>query len=584
LFSLLVVSLVANEAFSQTGSASATSIANSTANTVTLTGTPPSGRRFISPTSWTFLSGPQSIIVSAPSFNPNQTTNNNTVTATASFPAGSMPGTYTFKLTYTVTTNTSGTTSTTGSLNVTVTVTLPPPGNPASGNASNCTTNAAITTCPVGSSGVQTSFINGVYNRGNDTNHLAAGAVWRFTNITTVSGTQVNAEVRIDAISNALLENAGSGSNTSSTAKMEDDNALNQSNVSIASYFAPRISPNASGNGNTNGYVQFTMTFFKNTGDGFTNSQNLNNLNFVHLDNDGNGNSSAWFRETGVALVAGLSNPSVIANAGTELTAYSYTDNSTSPGGSWSGYAGSVYERSGVSTCAEVAAAYRFSDSRSSVTFRLGYDYKGTGNPGTTARQYGATFGCFNFPAAIALPVKLVSFKGVLDNNTAKLTWESAVEDNIAGYIVERSFNGNDWSDVGEVPSRGMASSYSYNDPLTGNPDKIYYRLKIREMAGYSFSGVIALKMSVVIGNVNVAPNPFRDNVQLSINSSDAGNINYTLLSSEGKQLKNASEKISRGSNVFFINDLGSLQAGIYFLQVQSNGETKTIKLLKTDR
>ena len=291
----------------------------------------------------------------------------------------------------------------------------------------------------------------------------ASGAIWRFTNITTASGIQVNAEVKVDAIYNATLQNSGSGSNTSSTAKIEDDNALNQSNVSIASYFAPRISPNASGNGNARGYVQFTITFFKNTQGGFTNFQNLTDLNFVHLDIDGNGNSSAWFRETGVALKSGVANPSVIANAGTELVAYSYTDNSTSPGGDWSGYAGSVFERDGVSTCAEVAAAYRYTGTRSSVTFRMGYDYKGTGNPGTTARQYGGTFGCFNFPAEITLPVKLISFKGNLENNTAKLTWESATEENISGYIVERSYNGNDWTDVGDVKSAG-SKSYNYND------------------------------------------------------------------------------------------------------------------------
>jgi len=214
----------------------------------------------------------------------------------------------------------------------------------------------------------------------------------------------------------------------------------------------------------------------------------------------------------------------------------------------------------------------------------MGYDYKGTSNPGTSARQYGATFGCFNFPAEITLPVKLISFKGNLENSISKLTWESATEDNISGYIVQRSFNGNDWTDVGEVPSKGSSSSYSYNDPVPGNSDKIFYRLKIQEMAGYSYSGVVVLKASTIIGNITVAPNPFKENIQLSINSSATDNIRYSLLSSEGKQLRVASLKLSRGSNVFFINDLESLQTGVYFLQVQENDQVKTIKLLKTDR
>jgi hypothetical protein len=126
---------------------------------------------------------------------------------------------------------------------------------------------------------------------------------------------------------------------------------------------------------------------------------------------------------------------------------------------------------------------------------------------------------------------------------------------------------------------------YIYNDPLVNNPEKIYYRLKIGEAAGgYSYSGIIVLKTSASIGNITVAPNPFRNTIQFSLTSSEAQTIRYTLLNSEGKQLRISSQKLSRGSNVLFINDLESLQTGVYFLQVQYNDQMKTIKLLKTDR
>jgi hypothetical protein len=48
--------------------------------------------------------------------------------------------------------------------------------------------------------------------------------------------------------------------------------------------------------------------------------------------------------------------------------------------------------------------------------------------------------------------------------------------------------------------------------------------------------------------------------------------------------LRITSQKLSRGSNVFFINDLEPLQPGVYFLQVRKDDLVKTIKLLKTDR
>ena len=206
----------------------------------------------------------------------------------------------------------------------------------------------------------------------------------------------------------------------------------------------------------------------------------------------------------------------------------------------------------------------------------------GTDLSGNGIQPHGTTQ--LDFCSGITLPVKLVSFKANLENNVAKLTWESAVEENIAGYFVQRSYNGNDFTDVGFVTAAGKANAYNYNDALVNNPEKIYYRLKIQETLGYSYSGIVVLESSASLGSIKVTPNPFRKEIQLSITSPEVRNITYSLLSIEGKQLRTASQKLSRGSNVFFMNDLESLQTGIYFLQVQYNGEMKTIKLLKTDR
>ena len=186
-----------------------------------------------------------------------------------------------------------------------------------------------------------------------------------------------------------------------------------------------------------------------------------------------------------------------------------------------------------------------------------------------------------DFCSGITLPVKLISFKGNIEDNTAKLSWESAAEESISGYFVQRSDNGSDFTDVGFVTAAGRPSTYDYNDPVSGISDRVYYRLKIKEAVGFSYSGIIMLKTSAVAGNISVAPNPFKENVQLSINSSTATEASYTLLSSDGRQIRKATQKLSPGTNVFFINDLESLQRGFYFLQVQYDNQVKTLKLLK---
>jgi hypothetical protein len=168
-----------------------------------------------------------------------------------------------------------------------------------------------------------------------------------------------------------------------------------------------------------------------------------------------------------------------------------------------------------------------------------------------------------------------------MQNFTTAKCGQSAEEENISRYIVQKSYNGNDWNDLGEAAAKGSSNSCAYNDPLSGTLYNIYYRLNIQEVAGYSYSGVVALRMAASIGNTSVAPNPFKNNIQLSINSTGTEKITYALITSEGKQLRMTSQKLSRGSNVFSINDL---DPGVCFLQAREDDQVKTIKLLKTDR
>jgi len=444
------------------------------------------------------------------------------------------------------------------------------PPDPVSGSSDNCTTTADILTCPQNSTGVQTSFTGGTYNRGNDGSHLGVGAIWRFTNITTSLGIQVNAEVKVDASSNANLTNMDNNSGVT------------------PSFFAPEITPTTTGNNSRAGYVQFTITFFKNSvGDGFDlidGLQQLENLNFVHLDIDGNGNSSAWFRETGVALISSPSNPQIISNLSTELITYSYTDNTTTPGGNWNGYAGSVYERDGVSTCAEVAVAYRYLGFKTSVTFRMGYDFKGSGDPSTTARQYGATFGCFAFPQEIILPVKLLSFSGVYRGQQSILSWAAENEKNFDRYEIERSISGSDFGYVGTKTANHSVgiSNYSYYDDLGFvNGNVFFYRLKMLDIDGKAkYSNAIMIrKDSKAINGISLSPNPVVSGLtNVRLTASASGSVEFKIADISGRILLRQQNALFEGNNSISINNLDRLQSGIYSLQMIDGESIVTTK------
>lgn len=460
------------------------------------------------------------------------------------------------------------------------------PGNPGACNANNCTTNALIDVCPPGGSTVISSTISGAYDRGNNPSHLGEGAIWRYRNFATVGAVTVNMEVTIDDISNAILES------------IDDDAADDQAGNSIGSFFSPRIGSDVNLNGtNRRGYVQFTMRFYRNstgtnnnTNADFANTVNLNNINYVHYDIDGNdagnvatGTAGSWFRETGMAKRISVSNPQVLANTSTDLIAYNYTDPVAT---SWTGYAGGICERDGVSKCAQVASSFSFQGSLPSITFRMGYDYNAGGNIGRPVRQYGSRLGCFNFPQQITLPVKLLAFSGTYNGAKTLLNWEAANEVNFDRYDVERSTNGRDYLAIGSEKSKtGFTSSkYQFGDDLAGAMENVfYYRLRMVDIDGkYSYSNVIMVrKDQKEVNTIILSPNPVFTGsvVTIRLNAEAKKNVEVRVIDNSGKIVLKQQNQLNEGINSISFNNQNRLQSGIYTVQVIADDEILSSKL-----
>lgn len=461
------------------------------------------------------------------------------------------------------------------------------PGNPGACNANNCTTNALIDVCPPGGSTVISSTINGAYNRGNNPSHLGEGAIWRYRNFASVGGVTVNMEVTIDDISNATLES------------IDDDAADDQAGNSIGSFFSPRIGPDVNLNGtNRRGYVQFTMRFYRNStgvnnnsNADFANTVNLSNINYVHYDIDGNdaGNvnqattAGSWFRETGMAKRISVSNPQVLANSATDLVAYNYTDPVST---SWTGYAGGVCERDGVSKCAQVAASFAFAGSLPSITFRMGYDYNAGGNLGRPVRQYGSRLGCFNFPQQITLPVKLLAFSGSYNGSKTLLSWETANEVNFDRYDIERSTNGSDYLAIASEKSKSAISQpkYQFSDDLAGAYENVfYYRLRMVDIDGkYSYSNVIMVrKDQKKMASLIISPNPVFAGgvVTIRLGAETKKSVELRVIDNSGKIVLKQQNQLNEGINSISFNNQSRLQSGIYTVQVVADDEILSSKL-----
>lgn len=458
------------------------------------------------------------------------------------------------------------------------------PAAPPACNASACITNSNIDVCPLTSSTVVGSHRNGAYNRGNSSHHLEAGAIWRFRNMATVTGITVNVEVTIDALSNAILDN------------IDDDDAKDQSGNSIANFFAPRIGSDQNLSGtDRRGYVQFTMTFFRNingindgTNADFTTPVSLAHLNYVHYDIDGydannvsKGMAGSWFRETGVAKKVSATNPLVLANSPTDLAAYNYSEPATT---NWTGFAGSICERDGVSRCAQVASSFSYGGAQPSITFRMGYDYNAGGNIGRPIRQYGSRLGCFNFPSQSTLPVKLLSFTAVYHNQQSLLKWSTDNETNFDKFIVERSTDGRDFISVGERNNAGSGTvnNYDLNDNLAAVPGVVfYYRLKMLDKdSKFSYSPVVLIrKEEKSITGILLSPNPLTSGIAtVRFSSARTSTIDFKVIDISGRVVLQQQNKVYEGNNSVTVNHLERLQPGMYVLQMIHDGEASLTK------
>jgi hypothetical protein len=457
------------------------------------------------------------------------------------------------------------------------------PGAPLSGNSSNCTPPNSEN-CSGGST-VVTSFTGATLRSGSAN---TVGAVYSFYNVTTVSGQQINATITIDATSNVSM----SGSNFN----IDDDGATDQAGNSISSFFAPRIT--SSSNLTTTdqrGYVQFTIKFYlENTTAGqqypadFTTVPpfgGLTGLNYIHYDIDGSAvGSGGWFRETGV--VKNVGSPVINADASTELTAYNYIDGVEN----WKGFAGSVYERTGVSRCSQVTAAASFATPQTQISVRMGYDYNynGTSFNSQPTRQYGSRFGCFTFPQRTTLPVTLLSFNGAYKNNATILNWAAENQINFDHYEIERSSDGTHFNGIGtKAPVQNNTSAketYQYGDDLIAlNGDIFFYRLKMVDADGtFKYSNVILIRKDQknIIG-LTLSPNPIvsggTTTVRFEASASSA--VEFKVVDMSGRVVLKQQNNVTEGTNSIAITNLDRLQPGMYVLQMNDGNTVNVTKL-----
>jgi len=185
-----------------------------------------------------------------------------------------------------------------------------------------------------------------------------------------------------------------------------------------------------------------------------------------------------------------------------------------------------------------------------------------------------------------SLPVELTSFTAkVLESNVA-LAWETATEENNAGFEVQRSTDGDKFEKIAWVEGNGStveAQSYAFVDKDVAVNKTYYYRLKQVDLDGsFEYSDIVKAnvvkKGSLSVGEV--FPNPVQNESMLTIDVAETTEAVVSIFESTGKLLTTYQTELQSGTNQLNLA-MEDYAAGVYFVKIQANGEQVYRKVSK---
>ncbi|WP_127130612.1 T9SS type A sorting domain-containing protein [Pseudoflavitalea rhizosphaerae] len=186
-----------------------------------------------------------------------------------------------------------------------------------------------------------------------------------------------------------------------------------------------------------------------------------------------------------------------------------------------------------------------------------------------------------NFNYGTSLPVTWLYVRGERKQQSAIINWATAQEFDSDNFVVEYSRDGREYTSIGEVKAAGNSStSRKYEFTWHGlQPGVNYFRLKQIDKNGtFSYSSIISIPFADRNTAPVLLPNPVDKTATLLVPPSfEATHLN--VFDAAGRIVWQ--QAITSNNNSYQLLQLGSLQKGIYVLQVKGKAEHHTIRFVK---
>lgn len=179
----------------------------------------------------------------------------------------------------------------------------------------------------------------------------------------------------------------------------------------------------------------------------------------------------------------------------------------------------------------------------------------------------------FNFGV---LPVTLTEFNAKATNNGALLTWKTSSEKNNSHFIIARSSDGKNFTEIDRVNGKGTSdveNSYTYTDKSF--MQSAYYLLKQVDNDGKTTVYTNLVKFVKGLGSaISIYPNPVVNELHIHLTSAASDIAIYNI---SGKKVTSLSNQSMGKLTV----NTSSLPTGNYVLMIKDSFGTKQEKFIK---
>ena len=173
-----------------------------------------------------------------------------------------------------------------------------------------------------------------------------------------------------------------------------------------------------------------------------------------------------------------------------------------------------------------------------------------------------------------------LNLKGKAQNDDVLLDWDSNCEKGFAHFNVQRSFNGKDFEDIGQVMGKTVIGNQTYDfrdkNPAIGMN---WYRLQaIDQVGSSSYTQVIEIEFQgeeKLIASISPNPVPFGKDFEL--NTTEQGDFDWTIISlGDAREMKNGKESSVSSFSV----SVEGLAVGPYLIIIRKKNKVQSLRFV----